>query len=175
MYAVGPLNGLTGEITVIDGDIFISQVDEEGKIVIKNTFAVSAPFLVYATMPSKVEYKIPDSVSDLHSLEKYLAEVYRSRNETPFPFEIHCNANAATIHIVNLSLDVSDHGSAHDKIQFHIENKAVVVIGFYSAQHKGIFTHHDSNMHLHLITQDKTMMGHVDDLRFSNAVITLSK
>lgn len=176
LYAVGPLNGLTGEITIIDGESYISQVDRNGKITITNTFEASAPFLVYGAMPSRVEYEMSDSISDLRSLEKYLSEVYRKRNETPFPFEIRCHANAATIHIVNSRLnDPSDHSRAHDKINFQIKNKAVIVVGFYSAQHKGIFTHHDSNMHLHLITEDKTLMGHVDDLHFSNAVIMLPR
>jgi len=37
---------------------------------------------------------------------------------------------------------------------------------FYSTRHRGIFTHHDTYLHLHLLSADKQKMGHVDGLRF---------
>ena len=37
----------------------------------------------------------------------------------------------------------------------------VKIIGFFSTEHKGIINHHDSNVHMHLITDDEKVMGHL--------------
>ncbi|HYG04771.1 MAG TPA: acetolactate decarboxylase [Chryseosolibacter sp.] len=174
LYGIGPLDSLSGEITVINGTSYVSEVDADGSIVIRKTFKIGAPFFVYATMSSGTALKIPDSVSNIPSLERHLAKVYGERKEKPFPFTIRCRATVALIHIVNPgSTGGNDGGHEHKKVKFTLENRPVNIVGFYSEKHKGIFTHHDSNIHLHLITPDKTMMGHVDEITFVEALITI--
>ena len=36
------------------------------------------------------------------------------------------------------------------------------ILGFYSEAHKGVFTHHDSNLHMHFKTETVNLAGHVD-------------
>jgi hypothetical protein len=50
------------------------------------------------------------------------------------------------------------------KVPVVLESRAVDVIGFYSKLHTGIFTHHDSYAHMHVVTADKKVSGHVDQL-----------
>jgi len=38
------------------------------------------------------------------------------------------------------------------------------MIGFFSTKHKGVFTHHGSFLHMHLISEDESKMGHLDNL-----------
>jgi hypothetical protein len=45
-----------------------------------------------------------------------------------------------------------------------MENVNAAVLGFYSNSHHAIFTHHTTNMHLHLKTLDNLLAGHIDDL-----------
>lgn len=76
----------------------------------------------------------------------------------------------AAIHIVNLpkGTKVSSPEDAHQgQRNFTIKNKAVELIGFFSIKHKAIFTHHDTYMHIHLITEDKKQMGHLDKLNIA--------
>jgi acetolactate decarboxylase len=40
------------------------------------------------------------------------------------------------------------------------------MVGFFSTEHQAVFTHHDTFMHLHLMTEDKKQMGHLEELRF---------
>ncbi len=47
----------------------------------------------------------------------------------------------------------------------------VDIVGFFSTEHKTIFTHHDTFMHLHLITKDKLMMGHLDNAVFKDITL----
>jgi acetolactate decarboxylase len=38
------------------------------------------------------------------------------------------------------------------------------VVGFHSDRHRGIFTHHDSPLHLHVVRRSTPLTGHVDNL-----------
>jgi acetolactate decarboxylase len=42
------------------------------------------------------------------------------------------------------------------------------MVGFFSRKHKAIFTHHDSYFHAHFISDDRTIMGHVDEVMFTS-------
>jgi acetolactate decarboxylase len=52
-------------------------------------------------------------------------------------------------------------------------DKPAEVLGFFSTRHQTIFTHHDSFLHMHLITTDKKWMGHLDELTINPQKISL--
>jgi acetolactate decarboxylase len=52
-----------------------------------------------------------------------------------------------------------------------MENTEVEMLGFYSDSHKAIFTHHTSNVHIHMRTVDDKLAGHVDDLILGDGMI----
>lgn len=71
------------------------------------------------------------------------------------------------MHLVNLPTNtkVSSPADAHQgQVNFKLKQEFVEMIGFFSTEHKGVFTHHDSNMHIHLITEDESKMGHLDSV-----------
>ena len=73
----------------------------------------------------------------------------------------------ADIHIQNLpeGTPVSSPQEAHQgQTNYVLENRKVEIVGFFSKEHQGVFTHHDSFVHLHLITQDRRQMGHLDEM-----------
>jgi acetolactate decarboxylase len=43
-----------------------------------------------------------------------------------------------------------------------LENQEVEMLGFYSNKHHAIFTHHTTNMHIHV--KSKKVIGHIDDM-----------
>jgi acetolactate decarboxylase len=45
------------------------------------------------------------------------------------------------------------------------------MLGFYSNAHHAIFTHHMTNMHIHVKTTDNKIAGHVDDLTLGKGMI----
>src|SRR5262245_47977809 len=49
LYALGPLEGVRGEVSVFDGAPAISRI-AEGQVVVESTFNVRACFLVYASV-----------------------------------------------------------------------------------------------------------------------------
>jgi acetolactate decarboxylase len=47
------------------------------------------------------------------------------------------------------------------------------IIGFFSPEHKAIFTHHDAYLHMHLMTTDQQKMGHLDEALFKKGTMKL--
>ena len=165
LFAVGPLEFLQGEITVFNGKSFISKVETDSTMTISETFNVRAPFLVYSNVKKWKEINMLDNITDLISLEKFLTSLHYSDN--PFIFKIEADIEEANIHIVNLPFGtkVSLPEEAHQgQVNYILKNKTVDLIGFYSTKHHTVFTHHDTNMHIHLITKDSKQMGHLENL-----------
>jgi acetolactate decarboxylase len=47
------------------------------------------------------------------------------------------------------------------------------LLGFFSTGHKAVFTHHDTNIHVHYISWDNKLMGHLDLLRVDPTRVVL--
>ncbi|NDG54276.1 MAG: hypothetical protein EBY39_14835 [Flavobacteriia bacterium] len=118
---------------------------------------------------------MPDSIRTIKQLESYLDRLTRQSSK-PFMFKISGVADNALIHIVNLPAGskVSSPTQAHQgQIDYELSNEQIDIVGFFSTEHKAIFTHHDSNVHLHLITEDRQKMGHLDEILFKEGSLTL--
>ena len=55
------------------------------------------------------------------------------------------------------------------KVHIHLEHKAITIIGFYSDNHRGIFTPRDHAIHQHLVAADGKISGHVEKLSLSSS------
>lgn len=173
LYAIGPLEYLQGEITVFDGISYISNVETDTSMMVSETLLVKAPFLVYTNIKKWEEIKIPNSINDLKSLEWFWNNL-ENKSDEPFAFKIEAQIKEANIHIVNLpkGVKVSSPEEAHQgQVNYILKDKAVDLIGFYSTKHHAVFTHHDTNMHIHLITKDRKLMGHLESLVFKSGTI----
>ncbi len=177
LYGIGPVEFLQGEITLFEGRNFVSYVESEMKHIVSETFSVKAPFFVYAEVKEWEEIPVPETVEDLKTLEEFLNKLEK-RDTLPFVFKIETNIKSAVFHVVNLptGTQVSSPEDAHKgKISYTITNENVDLIGFYSTHHHTIFTHHDSNIHVHLLSKDKKQMGHLDEANFYPSTIKLFK
>ena len=56
---------------------------------------------------------------------------------------------------------------------YDLQNEQADIIGFFSTKHQAIFTHHDTFLHMHLITVDRKKMGHLDEVLFKKGTISL--
>ncbi|SIT80827.1 acetolactate decarboxylase [Pontibacter indicus] len=175
LIGLGPVEYLAGEMMIVDGKSYKSVVTSDSTMRVEETFAAKAPFFVYAQVPEWQERAVPDSVQNLQQLELYLdAETKNSKR--PFPFKLSGEVETATIHIVNLPAGstVSNPDEAHQgQVNYELEQEEVEVAGFFSTEHKAVFTHHDTFMHLHLLTKDRSKMGHLDEVVFKPGSLTL--
>ena len=166
LYGLGPVSYLTGELLINNGRSYISKVTSDSTMTVDNRFDVSAPFFVYANVKAWNEIELPSTIKTIKDLESYLNEKTKELTR-PFAFKLVGQVTDATIHIQNLAqgTTVSSPEEAHQGQQnYNLKNEAVEIIGFFSTQHKGVFTHHDSFLHMHLITKDERKMGHLDKL-----------
>lgn len=166
LYGIGPLDSLQGEITILDGKAYYSTLIN-GENFVKQGFDIKAPFFVYANVTTWNEIQVPDSVTTEIDLEHFIKTVGEKRKE-PFAFRITGRIDTARIHVVHLPSGTAIRSPADTHIgqrDYTLTSTGVEILGFFSTNHKGVFTHHDSNVHMHLITEDRKAMGHLDNLR----------
>ncbi|MEL7532135.1 MAG: acetolactate decarboxylase [Bacteroidota bacterium] len=176
LYGIGPLTYLRGEILINDGRAFASRVLSDSSMLVEESYEIEAPFLVYANVKEWETSPLPASVEDLQSLEAYLIEKTQAQKE-PFVFKLIGSVASADIHIQNLAegSSVSSPQEAHQGQQsYSVANTEVEIIGFFSKHAQGIYTHHDTFMHMHLISKDGSKMGHLDRAKFEEMKLFLA-
>lgn len=177
LYGLGPESYLTGELLINDGNCYVSKVTSDSTMTVEKTFNVSAPFLVYANVTTWEEIEIGSDIKTIRDLEE-LIDKMTSEFKRPFAFKLSGEITKAAIHIQNLpkGIKVSSPEEAHQgQTSYELKDEEVTIVGFFSTDHKGIFTHHDSNIHLHLITKDESKMGHVDEVEIADMKLYLPK
>ncbi len=170
LYGLGPEEFLQSEILILDGKAYQSKVLTDSTLQVSENFKIKAPFFVYSTVSKWKELKSAKTLKDERDLEIFLIE--KTKNiDKPFTFKIVAEIDSAWFHIVNLpkGRKVSSPAEAHEgMINYFIENEKVTLIGYFSKKHQRIFTHHDTFMHIHLINDKKTKMGHLENVYFKN-------
>ena len=169
LYALGAFENLKGEIQIFNSVPYSTHAIDE-KIVFDATFNKKASLLVYTQIPSWRALPIPENITSQSQLETFIAQTATKSGidaRKPFPFLITGKAKGLSWHVIDW--DENDSVHSHQKHiesgpNGHLENIDIDVLGFYSDKHKGIFTHHTTNIHMHFIIQDKTLAGHVDKL-----------
>lgn len=175
IYGLGPIEYLKGELLIVDGKSYASTVTSDSTMSVEETFQVKAPFFVYTSVENWEEINLPNEVQTIPQLETYLNKVAK-KIKRPFVFKLSGLIEKATIHVVNLpkGAKVRSHEEAHQGlVNYNLVNDYVDIIGFFSTKHQGVFTHHDSYLHMHLITADKMKMGHLDNVKFKKDAIKL--
>lgn len=172
LYGIGPVEYLQGELLIIDGNSYMSTVISDTTMSVEETYQVKAPFFVYGNVREWYREALPAHVKNLKDLETYV-NLKANQFSAPFVFKLNGTVAQADIHVQNLpsGSEVNSPQDAHKgQTNFSIENEMVEIVGFYSTEHKGIFTHHDTNMHLHLITEKRDKMGHLDKVLFDETM-----
>ncbi len=177
LYGLGPLSYLRGEVLINDGNCYVSTVTTDSSMKVELRYDVSAPFFVYARVKEWTATEVPDSVHSLQDLEAFI-DRSTADAKRPFAFKLSGRVTSATIHVQNLpeGTPVSSPEEAHQgQVNYGLAQEAVQIIGFFSTEHRGVFTHHDSDVHMHLITADKSKMGHLDELEIADLQLFLPK
>lgn len=175
LYGMGPVENLTGEILVWDGIGYKASVATDTTMNITNTLALKAPFFGYANIEDWQQMPIPDSISDIAQLEQYL-DVQTNTKPRPYFFKIKAVVISAKVHLMNLPPGTkvsSPEDARKGQKVYTIKNQEVDMLGFFSKEHQTIFTHHDTWLHIHLLTADKKIMGHLDEMDLKKGSVAL--
>jgi acetolactate decarboxylase len=171
LYGIGPLDRLNGEVTVVDGIIYTAKVNGAGDIVTMPVTSAAATFGVYINLENEVGIRVSEEIKDIETLERLIqikAEQAGLDAEKPFLFVVKGQFDWIKVHVLNKPADELEHN--HDlhnqaKKYFEYQNIGGELIGFYSRQHEGVFTHRGQYTHVHFISRDKSVMGHLDGIR----------
>lgn len=175
LYGLGPVEYLRGEVLIIDGTAYKSTVVPDSTMKVEATYDIKAPFFGYANISQWSEEVLPDSVQTIPQLERYLHEVTQA-SPRPFMFKLSGTVQQAIIHVVNLpeGSKVSSPEEAHQgQVNYELRNEPSDIVGFFSTEHKAVFTHHDTYLHMHLITKHLQQMGHLDEVVFKKGAMKL--
>lgn len=175
LYGLGPVEYLAGEILIIDGKSYRSTVASDTTMNVEETYRIKAPFFGYANIPGWTEHPLPDSIQTGKQLETYLDKLTKSAAR-PFLFKLRGTVQEASIHVLNLPKGSKVSAPEQARVgqrSYTLKEKQAEVIGFFSTAHQTIFTHHDTYLHMHLITVDRKQMGHLDEVRFATGTMKL--
>ena len=169
LYALGAVENLKGEILVLDSKPFIGQVTNK-KLQIDSSFEKNATLLVYASIKDWVEIALPAHISSYSQLEEFVAKAAAENKiniQEPFPFLLEGIVSGSDWHVIDW--EAGDREHTHEKhrnagLRGTLTNEYITGLGFYSNKHHTIFTHHSTNMHIHLKTKDNRISGHLDDI-----------
>ena len=175
-YALGALENLKGEVQIFDGNPFNARVIDSA-LSFDSTFNKKATLLVHASVDKWLSIIIPEHVVTHEELEYYIKQTAgenQIQTDVPFPFLIEGTIKSFDWHVINWKEGDTEH--SHEKhirsgLNGTIENRKVEMLGFYSDSHHAIFTHHTTNMHIHVKTVDNKIAGHVDGLTLGQGMI----
>jgi hypothetical protein len=176
LYGLGAIENLKGEIQIFNGQPINSSV-ENGIIEFDSSYSKSATLFVHAVVEKWVSFPIPNKIVSTKELEKYLEKTASENNidiNQPFPFLIDGTAKELSWHVINWKDGDTEH--SHEKhissgLNDTIENEEVKMLGFYSNSHHAIFTHHTTNMHIHMKLANSQIAGHIDELKLGQNMI----
>lgn len=180
LFAIGPVEGLDGEITIFNSKPYISKV-RGNDYEVDHTLNHGAIFLVWAEQSEWRSVAIPNSVKTYPDLQKFVKEqaVASGIDVTkPFPFLL-----AGTPAEVKWHINVDKTGGktvtkelfAKSKVNYVLKNESVDIIGFYSENHPGVFISQyapaikphsgmKNAIHIHIVSRAGKAAGHIDDI-----------
>ena len=192
LYAMGPVDGLDGEITIFDSKPYITKV--RGKdYILDNTLKHGAFFLVWTEQAKWQDVPVPNNVKGYVDLQKFVKAQAQAAGidvTRPFPFLLsgtpveikwHINVDRTEGKPITKELFVKS------KEPYVAKNEPVDIIGFYSEHHAGVFLtqfapaiKEDSGMknaiHIHLVSRASKAAGHIDNITLGeNMVLRLPK
>jgi acetolactate decarboxylase len=169
-YGLGALEGLGGEVTLWNGELWLSTPGPGNSAVAgqQTQTAAGATLLVTANVTNWQQIPIASAVAfrDLDAFIERAATAAGIDTTEAFPFRIEGTPSTLDWHVINgAKIPKDSHGhEAHMKtaVRGSITGKAVRILGFFSPKHHAVFTHHDTNTHAHVIAEQPAVTGHVD-------------
>ena len=169
---VGALEGLAGEVTIVDGEALVAQRDGERVRMRAPRTGEQAALLLVGEVRAWRELPLPDC-ADYATLEEHVAEALREAGMDPgepTPVRVVGRAERLQMHVVAGACPIAaPNGPAPWRFDGRAE--AVTLVGFFVEGAVGVLTHHSRCSHLHAIAGGKA--GHLDDISLRDARLLL--
>lgn len=172
MWGLGAVAGLQGEVFIEDGTPWVSR-SEAGNpdaVVVDQEAEAEATLLVAARVAGWTPTKLPRKVKTQAELEDFLLKAAREAGfdvDAPFPFRLTGTFSEVQWHVVNWKEGDMEHTCEKHKMTGPHGVLAALqgeILGFHSLHHHRIFTHHSTNVHMHVKSASGDLVAHVDGL-----------
>jgi len=166
IYALGPIAGFKGEVTIWDSKPLLGQV-QDGRPVLRHDADAAAIWLVWSHIErwKQVPLTEPMTPARLDELVRGAARDLGAAADAAIPFRIKGKLTRADLTITNYQHDgrpMTAEKLAHISEHFAVQDLDVDILGFWSAGHKGIFMPAAGNLHMHANTADAGY--HIQDM-----------
>ena len=170
LVAVGPVEGLRGEITIDKGRAYVSSI-VNGMQEVRVTSYAGAVFLAFGAASIWREVAITEPLEGFDAIEAFIREQAAASGldpETAFPFRIEGTAERLDYHVIFKTEPGVHTHAAHRKakIMFNADGMNMAIAGVWAdADGVGRYTHQGRRSHMHVIVNDGQGAGHVDVMR----------
>jgi acetolactate decarboxylase len=176
LYGIGPIEQLRGEVTIASSRPALARVASDGTVKVTESFEAGVPFFVWAEVPLWHHVPIPAEVRSFQDLESFVPKAAGEVGldvDKPLPFLVRGRERLIEFHVLNRIGDAPHGMEMHKKVQvtFELEDAEMIIVGFHSTKHRGIFTPGDSNIHIHFQTLDNSKSGHIQKLQLGEGAI----
>jgi acetolactate decarboxylase len=187
LYAMGPIDGLDGEITVFDSKPYITKV-RGNDYTLEQTWKQGAFFLVWTEQEKWQDISVPATIKgyvDLQNFVKTRAQAAGIDVTKPFPFLLSGTPAEIKWHI-NVDRTegkpLTKESFQKSKQPYVVKSEPVDIIGVYSEHHAGIFmtpfvpaikegSGMENAMHMHVVSKASKAAGHIDDLTLGDGMV----
>jgi hypothetical protein len=169
---VGALEGLAGEVTIVDGVALVAQRDG-GRVAVRGPRpGERAALLVVAEVDAWQEVSLTDCASYAALEEQVGAALVRLGMDPrePTPMRVTGRAERLTMHVIAGACPIAE-PSGPAPWRFDGRAEAVALVGFYVEDAVGVLTHHSRKSHLHALVGG--MAGHLDDVSLRDVRLLL--
>lgn len=184
-YGIGALEGLRGEITLLDSQAVITEVTEDGRPEATASPAAGATMLAGRSVDSWVDIGLTGEVSP-ELFDDTVAASATTRGidvSKPFVFVIKGTFKDVRLHVINGACPVRARMKNieldADKRPFELNAKTMTgtIVGIYAADSVGKLTHPATSTHAHLIYEDaetgNRITGHLEQVGLAEGTILM--
>lgn len=174
-FAVGALEKLQGEITIIDSEAIVTSVSADGGLKARSDEAskLQATLLVGGEVPNWKSVEIPNELSGEY-LESFIllhAERLGVQIDRPFPFLIEGAFSQVRLHVIHGACPV--HARTRNKpippgkqpFEYEFDQLDGQLFGIFARNAAGKLTHPGTSMHAHMVYSDDSsqqVTGHLE-------------
>ena len=168
LFAVGVMDSLRGEIVIANGKPLVSSIYNT-YVRTDTTFNHEATMLVYAYVKNWKQVTIEQDLNNIEELEALIKRLAAENGidiSKPFPFMVKAWVRNINYNVIDWQSGVSHTAETHNQFAHDLYHSATTVMlaGFYSENHKGIFTPLDSKMLVHAVTSNPITCGHLETI-----------
>lgn len=171
--AVGAIQDLAGEISILNGETWTARVID-GELIARQDPEpgdLRATLLVAARVPRWQVVAVDTDVTP-EQFEAFLAAaIERSGlgHERVVPFMVEGPLAAVKVHVINgrcpRAAAATEPDPEHQPFRGSWPQARGTIVGFFAEGQTGVLTHHGSRIHAHaLLAAQRPVMGHVDQL-----------